>query len=70
MVLERVDVLRPEAPERGEPGIELLERLRPQPVEPSLRLDPRFDEPCVSQHAEVLGDRRLGEAQLALDLAD
>src|SRR5690348_7695448 len=69
MLLERVDVLRPEATEGREPFVELLERLRPQPVEPALRLDSRLDEASVPEHAQVLRRGRLRQSQLVLDLA-
>ena len=37
--LQGIDVLRPEAPEGNEPGVELHERLRSQSIEAPLRFD-------------------------------
>ncbi len=62
-------MLRPEAPEGGEPGVELHERFRSQSIEASLRYDAGFDESGVAQHAQMLGDGGLRQPQLALDLA-
>ena len=49
---------RPEAPERREPGVDLHERLGPDPVDAPLRVDARLDEAGLAQHAQVLGHRR------------
>ena len=59
MAFERIDVRRPEAPERREPGIDLHERLGPDPVEAPLCFDARLHEAGLAQHAQVLGDRGL-----------
>jgi hypothetical protein len=42
VAFECIDVRRPEAPERGEPGIHLHERFGPEPVEPALGVDSRL----------------------------
>lgn len=70
MAFESVDVNRPEPAELFEPGIELLKGSGLEPVEAALRVDCRFDEAGVAKDAEVLGDGRLGHAELAFDLAD
>src|SRR5215470_8956245 len=70
MAFERVNVDRPEAPERSEPGIDLPERLGPDPIDAPLGFDARLHEAGLAQHAEVLGHRRLRHPQPALDLAD
>src|SRR5262249_31142466 len=70
MAFERIKVGRPEAPERSEPGIDLHERLVPDPIDAPLGFDARLHESGLAQHAEVLGDRSLRHPQPALDLAD
>jgi len=70
MAFERINVGRPEAPERSEPGIELHERLRPDPIDAPLGFDARLHEAGLAQHSEVLGHRSLRRPQPALDLAD
>src|SRR5262245_29685845 len=70
MAFERIKVGRPEAPERSEPGIDLHERLGPDPIDAPLGFDARLHEASLAQHAEVLGDRSLRHPQPALDLAD
>ncbi len=68
MAFERVDVSGPEAAERGEPGIDLLERLRAQAIETALGVDGRFNETGFAQDAQVPGNGGLRQAEAALDL--
>src|SRR4051794_12734652 len=68
MALERVEVGGPEAAERSEPLVHLHERLGPQAIQTTLGLDTRLDEAGVTEHAQVLGDRRLRHPQLRLDV--
>jgi hypothetical protein len=70
VALERIDVGRPEAPERAQPGIDRHERLGPEAIDAPLGFDARLHEARLAQHAEVLGHRRLWHSQPALDLAD
>src|SRR6185436_15791663 len=70
MPFELVEVRRPELPVGSEPGVQIGERLRADPVEAALRVDARLDEACVLQHAQVLRHRRLGEAEPPDELAD
>jgi hypothetical protein len=70
MAFESIDVHRPEATELSEPGVELLERSGLQAIKAALGVDGRFNEASVAKYAQVLGDRRLGHAKLALDLAN
>jgi len=70
VAFERVDVGRPELPERGEPGIHFHEGFGPEAIDAALRVDPRLHEACLPQHAEVFGHRRLGHPELALELPD
>ncbi len=60
---------RPEAAELSQPGVYLLKRFGPQPVEAALCIHCGFDEPGVAQHAQVFGHGRLWHAKLALDLS-
>lgn len=69
MLLERIDVFGPEPAKWGQPFVEFHQRLRTQPIKPPLCFDARLDEPGVAQHAQVFGDRRLRQAQLAFDLS-
>ncbi len=69
VALERVDVRAPEAAERREPTRRPRGRLRADPVDPPLRLDPRLDEPRVPQHPQVLRHRGLRQVQALLELA-
>jgi hypothetical protein len=52
MAFKRIHVGRPEAPEGSEPGIDLHERFRPDPIDAPLGFDARLDE---AGHAKVLG---------------
>ena len=70
MAFESIDVGGPKAPEGRKPGIDLPERLRPEPVETSLRVDSRLHEVGLTQHPQVLGHRGLRHPESALDLAD
>ena len=70
MAFERVNVGRPVAPEGSQPGVDLHERLGPDPVDAPLSFDARFDEARLAEHPEVLGHGGLRHPQLALDLAD
>ena len=70
MAFERIDVGRPEAPERREPGVDLHERLGPDPIDAPLGFDARLHEAGLAQHAQVLGHRGLRHPQPALDFAD
>jgi len=49
MAFERINVGRPEAPERSEPGVDLHERLRPDPIDAPLAFDARLHEACLAQ---------------------
>ena len=70
MAFQCIDVGRPEAAEGCQPLLDFLERLRLQSIEATLGVDGGFDESCLAQHTQMLGDRRLRHAQSPLDLAD
>ena len=67
MTLERIHVTRPEPAKLNEPLIHFLKRFRLQPIESALGVHSGFDEACIPQHSQVLGDCRLGHAKSALD---
>jgi hypothetical protein len=70
MAFEHIDVGRPQAPERRQPGVDLLEWLGPEPIDAPLGFDARFHEAGLAQHAEVLGHLGLRHPQPTFDLAD
>src|SRR4051794_37975937 len=70
MALERIHVSGPEPAERSQPGIDFLEWLRFEPVEPTLCVDGGFNETGLAQDPQVLRDGRLRHAKLTLDLSD
>ena len=59
----------PKALEAGNPGAELLERLRPQRVNAKLRLGKLLDETRVAEDAQMLGNLGLPETEPLDDLA-
>ena len=70
VAFERIHVLGPESPERGEPIIQFLQRLWAQAIETPLRIHGGLDEARLAEHAQVLGDSGLRHAQLPLDVAN
>ena len=67
---ERIDVDGPEPAERSQPGLDLLKRLGPQPVETPLCVPRGLHEAGLAQHPQVLRHGRLRHPELALDLSD
>jgi hypothetical protein len=70
VTLECVDVGRPEAAERSEPGVYLHEWRGPYTVETPLRINARLHKAGLTQYPQVFGDRGLRQSQLLLDIAD
>ena len=68
MALESIYVSGPESAERLQPGVDLLQRFRFQPVETALGVHRGFHETGVSQHSQVLRYGRLRHFKLTLDL--
>ena len=66
LCLERIEALLPEAPEVAEPLVELPEWRRIHGVQPPRAVRPHPREPAVAEHPEVLGNSRLGDAELRL----
>ena len=61
---------RPELAVRGEPFVELRERLGPDAIQAPLSVCARLDEAGLPQHAKVLGHRRLADPKAVDELAD
>jgi hypothetical protein len=54
MAFESIQVSGPEPAERSEPGIDLLEGFRFEPVETALCVDPGFHETGLAEDSQVL----------------
>ena len=67
---EGIDVGGPEATERSQPGIHLLKWFRFQAIETALCVHRGLHEPALAQHTQVLGDGRLRQVELTLELSD
>ena len=70
VVLEAIEVRCPKGAVCREPVVELDERLRPDAVQAALRVSTHIDEPGVPEHTEMLGHRRLADAEVVDELAD
>ncbi len=70
VALEGIHVRRPISAERLHPSLYFLQRLRPNAIEAALRVDRRLDEAGVSQHTQMLRDRRLREIERRLEVAN
>ena len=70
MSLEGIDARGPELAKWRQPGVDLPQSLRFQPVQPALGVHTGFNESGLAQDPQVLGHGRLGHAQSALDLTN
>jgi hypothetical protein len=70
VVFEAIEVRRPEPAVGREPVVELCERLRPDAIQAALCFRARLDESSVLEDAQVLGHRRLADAEPVDELAD
>lgn len=70
MSLEIVEALRPHAPIRSEPTIELTQRFGANRVQTPLGVDLGCDQSCVAQDPQVFGDERLAQAETHDQIAD
>jgi hypothetical protein len=70
VVFESIEVRRPELAVRSKPVVELGERFRPDAIEAALRVRAHLDESRLFEHAEMLGDGRLADAETVDELAD
>jgi hypothetical protein len=53
-----------------DPSLELLERGGAQGIDPALRVDANVHQPGLTEHAEMLGDLWLGNAETVDQVAD
>jgi len=60
---QAVQALRPQAAVGGQPGVEIGQRLGPDPVQPTLAVGAHLHQAGLLQHPQVLGHRRLAERQ-------
>ena len=63
MGFQRVEAVTPRGPVRGQPLIDLPERLGPQPVQAALGVGSHLDQARLAQDAQVLRYAGLGDAQ-------
>src|SRR5262245_36009456 len=70
MVLEAIEVCRPQLAIRREPVVELCKRFRPDAVQPALCVCADVDEPGVLQDAKMLGHGGLADPEAADELAN
>jgi hypothetical protein len=70
VVFEVIKVGRPQLAVRGEPFVELRERLGTDAIQAPLRVSPRLNQARVPQHAKVLGHRRLADPEAGDEFAD
>ena len=69
MTLEHVEPVRPVAPVRRQPAIDLSQRCRIKAVPAPLRVDADAHEPGLAQHPQMLGDAGLAQPELVDQLA-
>jgi hypothetical protein len=70
MVFQSIEMGGPELPVRGQPLVQLGQRLRPDAIQAPLGVGAGFYKSGVLENAEVLRDGRLTEAEAADELAD
>ena len=68
--LPGVETVTPRGPVRGQPVIDLTERLGPQPVQAPLGVGSHLDQARLAQHAQVLRYAGLGDPQSRGQAAD
>jgi hypothetical protein len=69
MLAQGIQALAPQVSERGQPRVELRQRLGPDPVQAALGVRADDHETRISQDPEMLGHRRLAECELPDQLA-
>ena len=70
MALQGIQMNGPQTAEGGEPGLYLLERLGPDPVDTALCIHGRLHDTGVAQDAQVLRHGRLRHFEMAFDVPD
>jgi hypothetical protein len=63
MGFQRVETVTPRGSVRGQPLIDLAQRLGPQPVQAPLGVGSDLDQACLAQHTQVLRYAGLGDPQ-------
>ena len=63
MSFEPIEPVHPALPVRLQPRIDFFERLRAEPVDPTLGVRPDVDQPGFPEHPEMLRDRRLAHPE-------
>src|SRR5262249_4158935 len=64
---ERFQAMHPEPAKLIEPGVDLSQRTGLDRVDAACAIDAHAGEAGIAQNLEMLRDRRLGDAELALD---
>ena len=70
MTLEGGEARRPRRSIRREPVVDLAEWFGAHPVEATLGVDPKLDEPDVAEYTQMLGYGRLADVEGVDQLAD
>jgi hypothetical protein len=70
MVLQAIEMSRPELSVRVEPLVEVGQGLGANSIETALRVGAGLDQPCILEHAEVLRHCRLAEGKAVDELSD
>src|SRR5438309_8660109 len=70
MTFKVIESVAPGSSVRLQPGIDGFQRLGADAVEPTLRVGADVDQPSLAQDAQMLGDGRLAEVQLANQVAN
>ena len=66
MTFQLVEAGVPGRTVRSQPSVEFTQRIRGEPVEPALLIDPHPDQARLPEHPQVLGDGRLAMNQPAV----
>src|SRR5215813_14280576 len=67
---QRFELMLPEAAELAHPGVDLAQRPGLDRIDAARAIRAHIGKAAVAQHLEVLRDRRLRDAELALDDGD
>src|SRR5438309_10408774 len=70
MTFKVIESVAPGSSVRLQPGIDGFQQLGADAVEPTLRVGADVDQPSLAQDAQMLGDGRLAEVQLANQVAN
>jgi hypothetical protein len=70
VIFQQIEMCAPEIAIGGQPLIEIRERLRSDPVQAALPVDARLHQSRLPEDPQMLGHRRLAEAQPAHEFPD